>query len=85
MEKTTHFESYNVSVSVCECVCALVCARGSILQANNHCLAPDGGVRPTQQKSSCFLRAREVGGSSVVRDSVCVCAFVCCSAYGGRY
>ncbi len=61
---------------VCKCVCALVCACGSILQADNHCLSPDGRVYQAQQRSSCFLRASEVGGSSLC-VSVCVCVCVC--------
>lgn len=61
-----------------------MCARGSIPQANNHCFSPDGGVYPTQQKSSCLFGARAVGGGSLcVRARECVHMCVCgtCGKY----
>lgn len=39
----------------------------------SHCLSPDGRVFPTQQRSSCLLRARDMG----LGGGFCACVYVC--------
>lgn len=62
-----------------------VYAHSSIPQADNHCLSPDGRVFPTQQRSSCLRRAKDmVCVRACVRVRAPACIFPCHTC-GGSY